>query len=109
MKVILARLIAVLLLVIPGIGAAYGFLLMKDALFNYFADMGELGIQTPDFDWLHFLLGLLLFLIGVSFIGGWIFFRDRKRNYVAPRFKASRTKPAEHEDTGATNHSDVNP
>jgi len=36
------------------------------------------------------ILGFILFAIGVSFIGGWTFFRDRKRNYVAPRFKVNR-------------------
>jgi hypothetical protein len=40
--------------------------------------------------WGKLLLGLILFAAGVAFIGGWIFFRDRKRNYVAPRFKAKR-------------------
>ncbi|WP_019532765.1 DUF2627 domain-containing protein [Paenibacillus ginsengihumi] len=76
-----SRFIAILLLVIPGLAATYGFLAMKDAWFAQF-DGGFL--------WGKFVLGLLLFAAGVSFIGGWIFFRDRKRNYVAPRFREKR-------------------
>ncbi|CAH0118618.1 MULTISPECIES: DUF2627 domain-containing protein [unclassified Paenibacillus] len=92
MKLVVSRFIAILLLVIPGIVAAYGFLLMKDSLFFYFAQHGDES-AVPDFEWLKFLGGLVLFFGGVFFIGGWIFFRDRKRNYVAPRFKAKRTRP----------------
>lgn len=76
-----SRFIAILLLVIPGLAATYGFLAMKDAWFAQF-DGGFL--------WGKFAFGLLLFAAGVSFIGGWIFFRDRKRNYVAPRFREKR-------------------
>lgn len=89
MKLILQRLIAILLLVIPGLAAAYGFLRMKDALFVYFADMGDVSI-TPDFNWWKFIGGAFLFLLGIAFIGGWVFYRDRKRNYLAPRFRPKR-------------------
>jgi hypothetical protein len=84
MRMIIVRLIAVLLLVIPGFMATYGFLIMKDAVFAAFG---------PDhLPWGHFLIGFILFGLGVSFIGGWIFFRDRKRNYVAPRFKPKKAR-----------------
>jgi hypothetical protein len=86
-RVVLYRFIAVMLLVIPGIAATYGFLLMKDALFDLFSQFGDEARKSLDFKWLMFLLGLLLFSLGVAFIGGWTFFRDRKRNYLAPRFK----------------------
>lgn len=89
MNQIFARLVAVLLLVIPGLAATFGFLEMKNAIFAYVASLGE-EQSTIGFGWGQFLLGLLLFGAGVGFIGGWIFFRDRKRNYVAPRFKAKR-------------------
>jgi hypothetical protein len=98
-KLILSRLIAVLLLVIPGVGAAYGFLLMKDSLFTYFVDMGNVGVQTPSFAWGKFILGFILFLIGVGFIGGWIFFRDRKHNYLSSRFRPKRPRPQQREET----------
>jgi hypothetical protein len=81
MKETFARLIAVLLLVIPGITATYGFLAMKNAIFAQFDQ------AVGHVLWGKFLLGLLLFLIGSGFIAGWVFFRDLKRNYLAPRFK----------------------
>lgn len=86
MKAPFYRFIAILMLVIPGLMATYGFLAMKDALFAQFnADIGHVL-------WGKMLLGFVLFVIGVAFIGGWTFFRDRKRNYVAPRFKPRRKK-----------------
>ncbi|MBD2847309.1 DUF2627 domain-containing protein [Paenibacillus sp. IB182496] len=85
-RIVTARFIAVLLLVIPGLAAAYGFLALKEVFFSYFSDFGN-DETTPQFMWGKFIIGALFFLAGVGFIGGWIFFRDRKRNYVAPRFK----------------------
>ncbi|ALS28388.1 DUF2627 domain-containing protein [Paenibacillus cisolokensis] len=93
MKMVISRFIAVLLLVIPGIAACYGFLKMKNAVFHYFSQFGNDSIQ-PAFDWLPFLLGFVLFFLGIGFIGGWIFFRDRKRNYVAPRFRRKKSRPS---------------
>ncbi|WP_248925321.1 DUF2627 domain-containing protein [Paenibacillus hamazuiensis] len=86
MKIAFFRFIAILLLVIPGVLATYGFLAMKDSVFAQFSSP-EAHVQ-----WGKFALGFVCFAAGVSFIGGWIFFRDRKRNYVAPRFKAKRKK-----------------
>jgi hypothetical protein len=91
MKTVLARLGAMLMLAIPGVVAAYGFLKMKNAFFDYFADLGNMYVADPTFDWGQFIWGALLFLAGVGFIGGWIFYRDRKRNYVAPRFRSRRS------------------
>ncbi|MWC28381.1 DUF2627 domain-containing protein [Paenibacillus sp. MMS18-CY102] len=91
-SVVAARFIAVLILVVPGIAATYGFLKMKDALYDYFVSYGNDTGSSP-FAWLTFLIGLVLFAIGVSFIAGWIFFRDRKHNYVAPRFRKKRPRP----------------
>ena len=93
MKLVITRLIAILLLVIPGVAAAYGFLLMKDSLFDYFADLGSVDLATPHFAWLKFLIGFVLFLLGVSFIAGWIFFRDKKHNYLQSRFRPKRPRP----------------
>ncbi|GKU79632.1 DUF2627 domain-containing protein [Paenibacillus sp. L3-i20] len=92
MKLMISRFIAILFLVIPGLTACFGFLKIKDSLFNYYSQFGNDAI-TPNFEWLTFLLGVLMFAIGAGFIGGWIFFRDRKRNYVAPRFKEKRPRP----------------
>ncbi|SFI57483.1 Protein of unknown function [Paenibacillus sp. UNC496MF] len=93
MKQVLIRFIAVLLLVIPGLGATYGFLLMKDAIFHFFASFGDDASVAHPFEWWRFIAGLALFLLGVGFIGGWTFFRDRKRNYVATRFRKRRPRP----------------
>lgn len=74
------RLIALTILLIPGFIAALGIKLMRDMFF---------GIAQPPFSilWLQFLVGLLLFLFGLGFVGGFILHRDRKRNKVQPRFK----------------------
>lgn len=86
-KLVFARFLAILVLVVPGLMAMKGFLMMKDALFLYYADHGNDQV-SPAFDWLSFGGGLLLFGAGMSFLGGWILFRDRKRNYVGPRFRS---------------------
>jgi len=75
------RLIAVLMLFIPGVAAAFGIKLMRDSLFEeYFSIFFNTGIQ--------FIVGLILFIIGTGFIGGFIFHRDKKRNLV----KSKKTK-----------------
>lgn len=76
----MVRLIALLIMIIPGVIAAYGIKLMRDMVF---------GILQPPFPflWLQFLTGLLFFLIGLAFIGGFILHRDRKRNKVQSRFQ----------------------
>ncbi len=80
------RFIAVMLLVIPGIAATYGFLAMKNA---WFAQFGP-EEANPSIMWGKMLIGLLLFIAGIAFIGGWTFFRDRKRNYVSKRYRENR-------------------
>ena len=74
------RYIALLILVIPGILAGYGIKLMRDIFFKILhAPFPSLTIQ--------FISGLILFIAGVGFIGGFIFHRDRKRNKVQARFQ----------------------
>lgn len=74
------KLVALLIMVIPAAIAVYGIKLMRDAFFYSFSP------ETNGFLWGTFALGLLLFLIPVSFIGGFILHHDRKRNRVQPRF-----------------------
>lgn len=76
MNSLMQRFAAALLLMIPGLAATYGFLSMKNAFFHQFEPSGE-------FQWFRFAAGLLLFAAGASFIGGWTYFRDRKRGYAA--------------------------
>ncbi|MRG86522.1 DUF2627 domain-containing protein [Salinibacillus xinjiangensis] len=69
----MGRLIALLILIIPGIVAAIGIKLMRDALFNEVsAIFNHLVLQ--------FICGLIFFIVGLTFIGGFILHRDRKRN-----------------------------
>ena len=76
---IMKRIIALLILVIPGFLAGYGIKLMRDMTFGI--------LQSPiPFLWLQFLIGLILFLGGLGFVAGFIFHRDRKRNKVQTRF-----------------------
>lgn len=75
----MSRIIALIIMVIPGILAVYGIKLMRDMTFGL--------LQPPiPFLWLQFIIGLLLFLGGLSFVAGFIFYRDRKRNKVQKRF-----------------------
>lgn len=90
-KLVWQRLMAVLLLVIPGFIATWGFKTIRDVLFNYTADAGNEEIIAR-LDWPMLLLGIAAFIGGVAFVAGWVFYRDRKRNYVAPRFKAKPKK-----------------
>jgi len=74
------RIIALIILVIPGFMAALGIKLMRDMTFGI--------LQKPiPFLWLQFLLGLVFFISGLSFVAGFIFYRDRKRNKVQQRFQ----------------------
>ncbi|RIW33627.1 DUF2627 domain-containing protein [Bacillus salacetis] len=74
------RLIALIIMLIPGVLAAWGIKLMRDMLF---------GILQPPFPalWMQFMAGLLFFLGGLGFIAGFVLHRDRKRNKVQDRFK----------------------
>lgn len=79
----MGRVIALILLLIPGILSGYGIKLMRDMLF------GKLLAPFP-YLWMQFLAGLLFFLLGLGFIAGFILHRDRKRNQVQDRFKRKR-------------------
>lgn len=85
-KLVWQRLLAVIILIIPGAIATWGFKTIRDVLFNYTADVGNEEIAAK-LDWLMLLLGIAAFVGGIAFIAGWVLYRDRKRNYVAPRFK----------------------
>lgn len=76
----MARIIALIIMLIPGVLAGYGVKLMRDMVF---------GILQPPFTvlWIQFFIGLLLFLAGLAFIAGFILHRDRKKNKVQARFR----------------------
>ncbi|RSL32001.1 DUF2627 domain-containing protein [Salibacterium salarium] len=65
------RIIALLILVIPGLLSALGIKLMRDTLFQI--------LQSPfPFLWLQFVAGLFMLIFGIWFISGFVLFRDRK-------------------------------
>ncbi|WP_181350046.1 DUF2627 family protein [Thalassobacillus sp. CUG 92003] len=73
------RLIALLILVIPGIIAVLGIKLIRDALFGELHDIYfHLIIQG--------VIGLIFLVGGIGFIGGFILHRDRKRHLTKGRF-----------------------
>ena len=74
------RAIAFILLLVPGLCTALGIKWMRDMLF------GKLSPLLPAL-WVQFIVGILLFIGGLAFIGGFILYRDRKRNKVQERFK----------------------
>lgn len=76
----MSRLVALLILVLPGAVAALGIKLMRDALFGHtFAPFPSLFLQGA--------AGLAFFLFGLYILAGFILYRDRKRNQVSPRFR----------------------
>ncbi|NRD80694.1 DUF2627 domain-containing protein [Bacillus sp. BRMEA1] len=74
------RIIALMILLIPGFMAAWGIKLMRDMTF------GILQAPFPNL-WIQFLAGLVFFIGGLGFVAGFIFHRDRKRNNVQTKFK----------------------
>lgn len=73
------RIFALLLLCIPGAIGIYGWTWMRDVFFHYMAGEG--------FAWLPFAGGLTLFLLSLTFLGGFLFYRDEKRNLIQPKLR----------------------
>lgn len=71
----MVRIIAFLILLIPGIFSAIGIKIMRDALFD---DIHLLLINST----VQFMVGLLLFIGGLAFIGGFIRHRDLKNKKI---------------------------
>ncbi|AST92435.1 DUF2627 domain-containing protein [Sutcliffiella cohnii] len=74
------RIIALTILVLPALLAVLGIKLMRDMIF------GVLHAPIPSL-LLQFVVGLLFLGIGLWFVAGFIFYRDRKRNKVQNRFQ----------------------
>lgn len=75
----MGRLLAFIVLFIPGVCAAIGIKLMRDMVF------GILQYPFPSLI-LQFICGFLLFVFGLGFIAGFVLHRDRKRKKVQTRF-----------------------
>lgn len=76
----MGRLIAFIILLIPGIMAAYGIKLMRDSFFNKL-------LEPYPVLWLQFSLGLLFTVVGIGFFAGFLLNRDRKKGNVSKRFQ----------------------
>lgn len=78
--IFMSRYAALVIVLIPGIMAVMGIKWMRDTLFGV--------LQTPfPVLWLQFITGLLSFILGLAFVGGFIFYRDRKRNKVQLKYR----------------------
>jgi len=78
----MVRILAVIILFLPGVIGAFGIKLMRDALFaEVYPILGNEGIQ--------FVVGLIMFIGGLAFIGGFIYHRDKKRHLVKDRSNKS--------------------
>ena len=72
----MSRIVALIILLLPGVLAVYGIKLMRDSLFDEFlAIFFNSTIQ--------FIIGLLLFILGFVFIGGLIIYANSTNNYRA--------------------------
>lgn len=69
------RLLALIVILIPGLIAVYGVKLMRDSFFSM--------LQWPfPNGTIQFIVGFVIFLIGLTVIGGFIYHRDQKRHKV---------------------------
>ncbi|AQQ53033.1 DUF2627 domain-containing protein [Planococcus lenghuensis] len=75
----MARFLAFLVLLIPGIMAAAGIKFMRDTLF------ADLLAPFPAL-WLQFITGALFLTVSLWFFAGFLLHRDRKRGKVQKRF-----------------------
>ena len=74
---IMGRLVAFIILLIPGIMAAYGIKLMRDTLL----------LEPYPALWIQFTLGTIFVVLGIGFFAGFLLNRDRKKGTVSKRFQ----------------------
>ncbi|WP_416827161.1 DUF2627 domain-containing protein [Ectobacillus polymachus] len=77
------RIIALLLALLPIVMAVIGIKFMRDTVFAI------LNSPVPSLS-IQFLLGAFLFGVGMYLFGGFILYRDKKRNKVQSRFRKER-------------------
>lgn len=73
------KILALLILVIPGILAAIGVKYMRDSMFGIVNDPFTLTV-------VQFIIGLLMTVFGVWFIGGYLLNRERKNKRAQEKF-----------------------
>ncbi|MGE6488535.1 DUF2627 domain-containing protein [Paenisporosarcina sp. NPDC076898] len=81
----MVRMLAFLVLLIPGLMAAGGIKLIRDTIF------GKLIGPIP-FLWLQLLIGIALLVIGFGFFAGFLLHRDRKNGKVQAKFAKEKPK-----------------
>ncbi len=78
----MGRFLALLLVLFPVVLSSIGIKFIRDSLF--------LIRNSPiPFLWLQFLLGIIFLIGALSLIGGFIFYRDKKRNKVRSSNKST--------------------
>ncbi|WP_052256366.1 DUF2627 domain-containing protein [Salinicoccus sp. YB14-2] len=74
------KIVALLILVIPAVLAGVGVKLMRDSMFGVLNDpFTMIAVQ--------FIVGLVLSIAGIWFIGGYILHREQKNKRAAERFQ----------------------
>ncbi|GLF87347.1 MULTISPECIES: DUF2627 domain-containing protein [Bacillus] len=76
----MGRILALVIILIPGALAALGIKLLRDTVFGII-------IEPFPFLWLQGIAGLVFLGVGLYVVAGFILYRDRKRNKVTTRFK----------------------
>lgn len=74
------KIIALLILVIPAVLAGVGVKLMRDSMFGVLNDPFTMTA-------VQFIVGLVLSIAGIWFIGGYILHREQKNKRAAERFQ----------------------
>lgn len=77
---LMGRILALVIILIPGSFAALGIKLLRDTVFGII-------IAPFPFLWLQGIAGLIFLGAGLYIVAGFILYRDRKRNKVTTRFK----------------------
>ncbi|MBM7607168.1 DUF2627 domain-containing protein [Ureibacillus composti] len=76
----MARMLAFIVLLIPAIMAGAGIKFMRDTLFDKL-------ISPFPWLWLQFVIGVIFFIVGLSFFAGFLLHRDRKNGRVASKYQ----------------------
>ena len=77
----MSRIFAVIVMFTPGVIGAFGIKLMRDAVF---AEVSPILFNEI----IQFIIGFIMFAIGLAFIGGFIYHRDKKKQLIKEQDKS---------------------
>ncbi|SEP72372.1 DUF2627 domain-containing protein [Piscibacillus halophilus] len=77
------RIIAFLVLLIPGILSVYGIKLIRD---SFFGIVESIFINV----FVQLFAGILFVIVGIGFVGGYLLHRDRKKNKTKGHFETKK-------------------